>query len=226
MARNFVSASNQSLYVNAVPWDNTFPMTMCCWVRPVATMVNGIAFGMHYTGDTSAESARIQTRSGGAARAEHRDGTTAAVAETTALITAGSWHHVAAVFASTSSRTIYLDGANSVNNTTSATNTMNTDYLIVGRGRVSTGFTSPAYNGDISHCAIWNVALNAEEIAAIASGVCPTNIRPQNLIYYAPLEGVASPENNVWRAGGTYNLTLDNAPVHAGNPPKVMNMFF
>jgi hypothetical protein len=41
--------------------------------------------------------------------------------------------------------------------------------------------------GQIAEVGIWNVALTAAEIASLAKGMTCDKIRPQSLVYYAPL---------------------------------------
>jgi hypothetical protein len=74
--------------------------------------------------------------------------------------------------------------------------------------------------GEISHVAIYNVALTAAEVAALAKGVSPLRIRRGSLIRYWPVYGRSSPEPDY--SGNGDNLTLtgfatlaDNAPVGA-----------
>jgi hypothetical protein len=43
------------------------------------------------------------------------------------------------------------------------------------------------FTGDIAEVGIWNVALTAAEIAPLAKGMTCDKIRPQNLVFYAPL---------------------------------------
>ena len=44
-----------------------------------------------------------------------------------------------------------------------------------------------AFNGRIAEVGIWNVALTAEEIASLAKGMTCDKVRPQSLVFYAPL---------------------------------------
>ncbi len=42
-------------------------------------------------------------------------------------------------------------------------------------------------DGRIAEVGIWNAALTAEEIASLAKGMTCDKVRPQNLVFYAPL---------------------------------------
>ena len=43
------------------------------------------------------------------------------------------------------------------------------------------------FNGLLAEVGIWNAALSPAEIASLAKGVTCDKIRPQNLVFYAPL---------------------------------------
>ena len=42
-------------------------------------------------------------------------------------------------------------------------------------------------DGKIAEVGIWNAALTAEEIASLADGMTCDKVRPQSLVFYAPL---------------------------------------
>lgn len=43
------------------------------------------------------------------------------------------------------------------------------------------------FDGRIAEVGIWNAALTAAEIASLAKGMTCDKVRPQNLVFYAPL---------------------------------------
>lgn len=208
MAINFVSTSSQYLDVAATP-TVTLPITLAAWHRPLATAVNGTLITISNDGAVGPFFA-IMGRATGAVRATQNDGTLVGNATTAATVTAGTWAHVCGVFTSTTSRDIYLNGANSVNNATSVTGSMAAaTHTEVGR----TGASAAGYfNGDICEVGLWNVALTTTEIASLANGVPPSKIRPGNLQVYYHLWDV----NNLvdfGLGGTTYNLTASNTPT-------------
>ena len=112
-------------------------------------------------------------------------GTTLALADTTTTTPVGQWHHVAGVFTSSTSRTPYLEGIAGPTNTVNiGTQSAFSSLLIGARYAPSLGLY---FNGEIAEVGIWNVALTAEEIASLAKGMTCDKIRPQNLVFYAPL---------------------------------------
>lgn len=92
----------------------------------------------------------------------------------------------AAVLASTTSRTPYLDGTAGTTNT--QTNNVGTgqDRLTLAT-YLSGSSPQELLNGRLADAAVWNVALSADEIASLAKGFKPTRVRPQSLVFYAPL---------------------------------------
>ena len=103
-----------------------------------------------------------------------------------ATVSAGSWNHYAGVFASGSSRTPYTNGVAGTANTTSVAAITPT---VTSIGAWFEGTSSPIqfFDGRIAEVGIWSAALTAAEIASLAKGMTPDKIRPQNLVFYAPL---------------------------------------
>jgi len=97
-------------------------------------------------------------------------------------------------------------------------NTTNTDNLVIsgftqiGIGARYTDSWGGFYNGDIAEPAIWNAALTAAEIASLAKGMTPDKIRPQNLVFYAPLV------RNLQDVRGGLTITNNNGATVANHP--------
>ena len=205
MARNFTSASTHYLE-HAAAVSTTLPLTFAAWARQtaagalqailsIADSASGVRFALLSTGTHTIQ-------------ATHSDGTTTGSATTTATGTINVWMHAAAVFNTNADRTVYLDGGNGVNNTTSVTGSMAAcNVTQIGRRRAVT-----YWDGDIAEAGIWSVALDASEIAALGKGVSPLLIRPGSLLAYWPLIGRYSPE--ICPKGG-FDMTVTSAVVAA-----------
>lgn len=108
--------------------------------------------------------------------------------ETIAPLSAGNWHHVAAVFDNSTSAgeiTVYLNGA--VQSTTVISTKSGSGNFSPGTlrlGVITAGFS--AFDGALSDIAIFSGALPAAQIASLAAGVAPNRIQPTPL-YYWPL---------------------------------------
>ena len=98
--------------------------------------------------------------------------------------TANVWYHGAAVFASSTSRTAYLNGSAGTTNTTSIVPS-SIDRNAIGVLRRATP-ANPTI-GKIAEAAIWSVALSAGEVASLAAGANPMGIQPASLLAYLPL---------------------------------------
>lgn len=110
----------------------------------------------------------------------------------TTTVSNGVWNHITAVFTSTSSRTIYLDGANPVTDTATAS-TMTPSFFTIG-GEAGDLFY---FSGNVGHAAIWGAALSANEIASLGKGVSALRIRRDSLLYYWPCNHLTGDERDV-----------------------------
>jgi hypothetical protein len=106
-------------------------------------------------------------------------------ADSTIGFSANSWQHACGVFASNTSRTVYLDGGNSAVNTTSIELSGVNQIRVASRPLI--GVEGLFFDGQIAEVGIWNAALTAAEIASLAKGMTCDKVRPQNLVFYAPL---------------------------------------
>jgi hypothetical protein len=97
-------------------------------------------------------------------------------------ISANAWTHACAVTESSSSRFGAINGVLSATNTVSRTYTANN---ALGIGATHTG--SAPFDGFLAEVGIWKAALTADEIASLAKGMTCDKVRPQSLVFYAPL---------------------------------------
>ena len=67
-------------------------------------------------------------------------------------------------------------------------------------------------DGRLAEVGIWNIDLTAAEIASLAKGMTPDKIRPQSLVFYAPLV-----RNLIDQKGGLA-LTNNNSATVANHP--------
>lgn len=96
--------------------------------------------------------------------AKTETGSSTGVASSTIAMSPNTWHHIVAVFASDTSRTIYLDGGNAGVNTDSVSATaLNFFYF---------GNITDTTNIDLAEVSIVTAAVSAEQAASLANG-CP-----------------------------------------------------
>jgi hypothetical protein len=186
MAYEF-NGTNQFLNTPSSAVVSGMPLTMACWFYPngdttrytLMSMANnfvgfqGGGYQITAFGDLAGDPIQIGT---------DQAGNTAV--SSTAGFNANQWNHAAGVFTSTTSRTVYLNGGNS------ATSTFSHSPSAPGQGlrlaRFVNSFPFPLA-GRLAEVGIWNAALTAAEIASLAKGMTCDKVRPQSLVFYAPL---------------------------------------
>ena len=84
------------------------------------------------------------------------------------------------------------------------------NLLTIG-GRFNTTIGS-YFPGDIAEVGIWNAALTAAEVASLANGMTCDKIRPQSLVFYAPLV------RDLIDAKGGRTITNNNGATVANHP--------
>ena len=188
MAYDF-NGTNQSMQTATSPVSAT-PLTMACWFNsdsasavqtPIKIRVPGGGPSGGYMviflrGDLSGDPIQVGIQIGGNAPV---------VQSSTSGYSTNTWNHACAIFTNNTSRTIYLNGGNS------ATNTNN---ISITPGEIRIGASVDGNNnllqymdGRLAEVGIWNIALTAAEVASLAKGMTCDKVRPQSLVFYAPL---------------------------------------
>lgn len=219
MSRSFASASSERMENGTAPVSDV-PLTMACWARTQTSATSQAFMSLGNVGGSSGARYQLQFTSG--QRIQLFCQNAAQTQQDSVADSSGSnyaintWYHAAAVFSSTTNRTIYRDGGNSANSTVSVTvGTVNAITLGARYGGASYGLF---LNGQTSHPAIWNVALTAGEIAQLAKGVAPWMIRPESLVFAPEMHGTEDPEPDRW---GGYHLTGYNTPTKSDSNPRI-----
>lgn len=203
MAYEF-NGSNQSILATTAP-ATVEPLTLAAWFYPDSATTRTVILSVAANALTGDFFALVQdgTKAGDPVCAtKYSTGTDTGEAVSSTGYTASAWNHGCAVFASNTSRTIYLNGGGKVENTTSRA-TANS----IGRTGIGALVRNPIvafFDGRVADAAIWTATLNDDEVAALAKGISPRLIRPQSLVFYAPLirglidirAGIALTNNN------------------------------
>ncbi len=152
---------------------------------------------------------RLNVNTGGQFRIADQ-GNTNAVANG-GIVSTGAWNHYAGVFSSASSRTPYTNG---IAGTTSTTTVAAISPTVTNIGAFFAGTSSAIqfFNGRLAEVGIWNVALTAAEVASLAKGMTCDKIRPQNLVFYAPLV------RDLQDTKGGLSITNNNGATVANHP--------
>lgn len=196
-ARMFPAGGGARL-ISAISPVTSLPVTLAAWVcRRTAWDETAIALG------NSANYASVEISwawSGGGlptARAINSSGSISGAAVHTKPLNLTEWHFVAAVFASTTRRVIYVDTAPGVVNTTTVDASPSTwNYISLGT-RNWNGNLTLSLRGWLAAPAVWNAELTDAEILALAMGAHPYQVRRDKLVFLAPMvEGGLHPERD------------------------------
>jgi hypothetical protein len=208
MAYNF-NGTNQFLSLPSAVVNNV-PLTMACWFNatnitsevPLICVNNSASTSriiLAGRGDIVGDPIRFQINGTGNA-------------DTTSGFTANTWMHACGVASSSILRTVYLNGGSSRTNTSNQAPT-GWNQASIGTQRLS-GFPNGAgfMPGLIAEVGIWNAALTAEEVASLANGMTCDKIRPQNLVFYAPLVRDLVDQKGGLTITNTNSATVANHP--------------
>jgi hypothetical protein len=211
MAYEF-NGSGQYLNTASTPV-TAFPMTLAAWFYPDANTQNYALMSVTDNAETSSNRIGITVLgavAGDPVQAFVQTAAATGTANSTAAFTSGAWNHACGVFESTTRRTVYLDGANSATNNTSVSPT-GVDRIRIA-ARFLTGAPGLYFDGRIAEVGIWNAALTAAEIASLAKGMTCDKVRPQSLVFYAPLV------RDLVDTKGGLTITNNNTATVANHP--------
>lgn len=188
------------------------PVSMACWFKSTSITANQVLMAI-VDKDVDLEYFRLAADgnvAGDPVRASASNApATTGIAATTAGYTADVWQHAGAVFASTSSRSAYLNGGSKGTDTTSVT-PVNLDRTSIGRFmRLTQGGTTL---GRIAYPSVWTTALTDGEMATLAAGALPTSVQPGSQVDYWDL--LANANDSV----GANHLTVNGATLDGDNP--------
>jgi hypothetical protein len=214
MSRLFDDGVPELAQVNSTPI-TAVPLTLACWFYSDSIALNQTLIGIY---DASVANQWFTLQAMGAVIgdklwAQVQGGIGGAQAATSSGYSANTWHHACGVFASATSRTVYIDGgsagSDAANKTPSGLDRITVGYM---------GDSTPTYalSGRVAWASIWSAALSAVEIASLAGGILPWKVRAANLKACYPLWGLHSPELDI--SGNGYDLTLTGT-TRADDPP-------
>lgn len=205
MARDFISSGSTIFLSKASTPVTAVPCSIAAWMyvttvggnnQPLrimdnATSNNDFSFYIDGVSHTIGES-----KSGGAAVS----------ANGSVAVTTATWQHVVAVFATNSSRSVYLNGANKVTDVSSASGPLSLAIMRIGESCTHTAF---AFN------ALWKVALSDADVLSLSLGASPRRVQPQNLVCYVRMENAYSPEPDLCSSTA---WTVNGSPSAFANP--------
>lgn len=164
------------------------PLTMACWFNADSATTNGVLMSMLDEGSNNWTGFYLVcggTDVGDPFQAAAVNNNSFVSASTSTGYSTGVWMHGCGVYTSDTSRTAYLDGGSAVTDTTSCTPSAIMDNTVIGSARRT--IADNGFDGRIAEAGIWNTDLTAAEVLSLAEGVSPLKVRPQSLVFYAPL---------------------------------------
>jgi Concanavalin A-like lectin/glucanases superfamily len=162
------------------------PLTMGVWVYMTATSVD--AGPMTIGGSTDANMFDLAIpHSNLIPQAESGASSVYAQSNAAGAVVANTWFHLAGVYASATSRLIYVNGVPGTVNATSIT-PLTITQIIIG--------ASPSNGnrlaGNAAFPGVWSAALTGPEILSLAQGRHPRRVRPASILAALNLTGATS----------------------------------
>jgi hypothetical protein len=215
MAYQFTAASSQNLSVpDTTSLDITGQLSLACWAKSSGSYANNRGLVSKYIGSTTQRSYVLYiTASGFVGFALSTNGTFQAANVITGSSAIGTdWAHVAAVVTPSSRQEIFVNAASGAVKTSSVLASIHSGTAPLQIGQQFSNDVDNSFDGLIAEVGIWNVALTAAEIASLAKGMTCDKVRPQSLVFYAPLV------RDLIDAKGGLTITNNNTATVANHP--------
>jgi hypothetical protein len=180
MARGPFSTTNRIVTSSVF---SAYPLTVAGWVKTSSISASdNILFTM--AAPVATDWFTMSLSSGKVSVASRASAGGAFAALTTTATTNDTWTHFCGIWASSTSRTAFINGADKTINTGSApVNFANLTETQFGGFRSASAATAAVLAG----CGVWNVALTDAEVESLADGFDCQHIRPASLVHQIPL---------------------------------------
>jgi hypothetical protein len=168
---------------NAADDLSDYPFSFSAWIRPTGTVANGAGRAAILSIGAQLSPSRYYAMEMGYGDATN-SGDFEAIRRSTgfreynavgsyATLTDGSWHHVATVMSSTTAIAMYIDGVLVTNTDPATPPTVAFDAFVdsIAIGSLARNSLSDVWKGDIDDPRLFNHALSATEVAALAGVV-------------------------------------------------------
>jgi hypothetical protein len=181
MAYQFASASSQ--YISSTHPVSAAPFTISAWARIDNTSGNKTVVQI---GNTGSSQRFLLYFAGNTLSFFVNQTGSFAQAQAASTASANIWYHCCAVEASSSDHRVYFNGTVGTLPNPATQSPTGINALNIGNDRNSNA-NANLMTGQMADVAVWDVALTAAEIGSLADGMSADKIRPDNLVYYAPL---------------------------------------
>lgn len=198
-----LNGTSQYLSVASAP-ATAAPITIVAFARPTSGAADCVLMQI---GQASTNNRFVlYISSGRASGAQINDASSSTARATTDTTANGAWRHCGAVFTSALIEPFHngASGGTLIHSRVPS----GVDRLAIG-ARTTNDLFVP---GEVAEAAIWTAALTVAEMESLAAGFKPFRVRPQSLVFYAPLIRAAQDLR------GGLALTENNGPTVANNP--------
>lgn len=207
MAYDF-NGTNQYLSTASAP-ATAVPLTMACWFKVPNTGASPTTIYSINANAANDQFLLYYFNNDIFASSINTGGSIASATRTISGLS-NTWIHGAGVFSSNTNRVAYSNGtagsANTASNTPSGLNTVR-----IGT-RYFAGSLGAYFPGQMAEVGIWDTDLTAAEVASLADGMTCDKVRPQNLVFYAPLV------RDLQDVSGGLTITNNNTATVAVHP--------
>lgn len=185
MAVRFDAASSEGIYIDTSPV-TSYPISISAWFNPddvtaeygiVALLDSSVPFdrfGIVLRGNDGGDPIRALRESN-------------LHAASTTSTNSGAWNHGLAVYSSDSSAEIWLNGGGYAQNTSTESQGGPGTFNRICVGGLLDSTPASYLNGMVAEVAVWSGTLDATDAAVLAAGFSPRLVKPNNLVFYAPL---------------------------------------
>lgn len=182
MAYSFAPASSQHISASSAP-AIAAPLTVACWAY--ATNYSSPRSLVSIESGSSNDLFLLYINSGGAAAffAQRAAGTLGQALGGSS--STNTWTHFAGTTSGTSARSVFVNGTSAASDTTNV-GSPSVSRVSIG-SRYYSGSRGAYMSGSVAEVGIWSAVLDAAELASLAKGVSCRLVRPQSLVFYAPL---------------------------------------
>lgn len=164
------------------------PYTISAWAYPTSSTANQNIFAINRQGTNSdyAGLALNGAAAGDPLNFYSGQSGTALSANTANTYNVNSWNHCCGVASSSTDRKSYLNGDTANRGSSTGSSVPSTLNRVTLGAFLGSSVGEPLFGG-VAECALWSVALTEAEVVSLSKGVSPLKVRPQSLVFYAPL---------------------------------------
>ncbi len=217
MAYAFVSTSSQYLENTTAAYSGNGPASLACWFKASAATTTQALMALSTSGGVGRHVLFAAGGSPGAplslSTVNDGGGTVSGACNTTTGYSAGTWFHAAGVLVQSYDRRVYINGGSV------GTDSTDVGPITPNRTSIAARYNNTVgafFDGSIADAAIWDAGLTAAEVGELAAGYSPLFVRPQSLVFYAPLvRGLQEPV-------GSLGLTNVNTATVAPHPRIIL----